>query len=118
MIASIGGDTTDASLTHSEMRYPVPSAIALLDSNGDNATDRLCFGDLGGQVWRVDLKEALNASSTGADVGLIGKLADLSIAEARRRDRWLRRRASSMQRPMWCRCLITTARISLASTMC
>ncbi|MCG3200238.1 MAG: hypothetical protein NFCOHLIN_00082 [Gammaproteobacteria bacterium] len=78
LITSIGGVGTNARLKVVGMNYPIPSNIAMLDTDGDSNTDRLYFGDLGGNVWRVDLKRTLTASSTGTDVGLAGKLADLN----------------------------------------
>ncbi len=33
----------------------IPSSIGSLDSNADGLTDRLYFGDTGGDVWRVDM---------------------------------------------------------------
>ncbi|KPJ93369.1 MAG: hypothetical protein AMJ55_08140, partial [Gammaproteobacteria bacterium SG8_15] len=47
------GDNADLALT--DMIYPIPSDLALLDSNGDQAIDRIYVGDVGGQVWRIDL---------------------------------------------------------------
>jgi len=40
--------------THPDMDYAIPSNITTLDTNTDGNADRLYFGDLGGQVWRVD----------------------------------------------------------------
>lgn len=84
-ITSIGGSSTSAKLKTTGygagqgMDYPVPSNISIFDSNGDGASDRMYFGDLGGQLWRVDLKPTLSSSSTGAAVGVIGKLASVSL---------------------------------------
>ncbi|MEY2261530.1 MULTISPECIES: pilus assembly protein [Rhodanobacter] len=39
-----------------KMTYAIPSDITLLDRNGDGYTDRLYTGDLGGNIWRVDLE--------------------------------------------------------------
>ncbi|MCC6714877.1 MAG: hypothetical protein IT496_06555, partial [Gammaproteobacteria bacterium] len=78
LITSIGGVGTNAKLKVVGMNYPIPSNIAILDTDGDSNTDRLYFGDLGGNVWRVDLKRTLTSSSTGTDVGLAAKLADLN----------------------------------------
>lgn len=78
LITSIGGVGTNAKLKVVGMNYPIPSNIAMLDTDGDSNTDRLYFGDLGGNVWRVDLKRTLTTSSTGTDVGLAAKLADLN----------------------------------------
>ena len=85
LITSIGGtkdasNNYDAKLSVPGMKYPVPGGIGLLDSNGDGTTDRLYFGDLGGNVWRVDLNSNLQATSTGSAVGVVGQTADLAAA--------------------------------------
>jgi len=41
-------------LTLTDMIYPIPSDLTLLDINSDGAVDRIYFGDLGGQLWRID----------------------------------------------------------------
>lgn len=41
--------------TASDMQYSVASQIRGVDRNADDLIDHLYFGDLGGQVWRVDL---------------------------------------------------------------
>ncbi|MDM8559264.1 PilC/PilY family type IV pilus protein [Candidatus Parabeggiatoa sp. HSG14] len=54
--ASDGEDSGDDFLSLGEqMTYPIPSDITLVDSVGDSRTDRIYVGDLGGQIWRVDL---------------------------------------------------------------
>ncbi len=59
-----------ANLELARMEYAIPSEVAAYDTNGDNLTDRLYVGDLGGQLWRIDLSPTLrlntNAGSTGA----------------------------------------------------
>ncbi|MCC7411005.1 MAG: hypothetical protein IT495_05160 [Gammaproteobacteria bacterium] len=81
LITSIGGVGSGTDLEVPGMSYPVPADIGVLDSNGDRFIDRLYFGDLGGNVWRVDLEDGLTATSTGGDVGTAGKLASLSLSE-------------------------------------
>jgi type IV pilus assembly protein PilY1 len=39
----------------SQMAYSVVSQIRTIDRDSDGLTDHLYFGDLGGQVWRIDL---------------------------------------------------------------
>ena len=39
------------------MRYSIPSEITRVDTNGDGYTDRLYVGDMGGRMWRFDLKD-------------------------------------------------------------
>jgi type IV pilus assembly protein PilY1 len=49
------GSEPDADLTLPEMRYAIPSRVAVLDADGDGFADRLYVGDLGGQLWRFDV---------------------------------------------------------------
>jgi type IV pilus assembly protein PilY1 len=56
------GDNADLAL--GDMIYPIPSDLALLDSNGDQAIDRIYVGDVGGQVWRVDLDPLIDPSGS------------------------------------------------------
>ncbi len=46
------------------MRYSIPSRISTLDRDSDGLIDQLYFGDLGGQVWRVDINNSLTNSTT------------------------------------------------------
>jgi type IV pilus assembly protein PilY1 len=68
-MAPAGGDTvfpgTDS----------IPSSIAILDSDGDGLTDRLYTGDMGGNIWRVDMPSADPADSD--DPWSVFKLAEL-----------------------------------------
>lgn len=49
--------------TATNMKYSVVSQIRTIDRNLDGLVDHLYFGDLGGQVWRIDLNN--DQSSTG-----------------------------------------------------
>lgn len=62
-IGGVAATNSGADLEFDDMLYAIPSDIALLDSNGDGQTDRLYFGDTGGQVWRIDLGDQIGASS-------------------------------------------------------
>ena len=54
--------------------HSVPANVTVLDSNGDQLTDRIYFGDTGGNLWRVDLPG--NALPTASqDTWRIVKLA-------------------------------------------
>lgn len=46
------------STTSTEFTDSIPSGIGTLDSDSDGLTDRLYFGDTGGNVWRVDMPGA------------------------------------------------------------
>ena len=48
---------------HSDMKYAIPGNIRALDMDRNGSVDRLYFGDMGGNIWRVDLN-AGNFSTT------------------------------------------------------
>ena len=62
----------NATTTVSSMKWSVPSTISVVDANFDGAADFFYFGDLGGQLFRVDLDDANVASSK------VRRIADLS----------------------------------------
>jgi type IV pilus assembly protein PilY1 len=73
-VGLIGGNTIDATGTqqpninttnsNATMNYPVVSNIVAFDSNGDGTTDRLYYGDLGGNLWRTDLLDPVAPATT------------------------------------------------------
>lgn len=69
VIWSISGRTSGASGKHiqvPEMKHSVVSKITTLDRDDDGMIDHLYFGDLGGQLFRVDLRNGQSISgSTG-----------------------------------------------------
>jgi type IV pilus assembly protein PilY1 len=70
------GTTWTPTLNLPNMIYSIPSDLSLMDSNGDGAIDRIYFGDMGGQVWRIDLDSQLSTGSNGATTGYV--FADLN----------------------------------------
>lgn len=62
-------------VTHSSMCYAIPSNLRILETNGDGNADRLYFGDLGGQLWRVDFDDV-----TKSDDYNVRLLADVSAS--------------------------------------
>lgn len=46
---------TENALNVNNMKYSVVSRINVADRDGNGLVDHLYFGDLGGQVWRIDL---------------------------------------------------------------
>jgi Tfp pilus tip-associated adhesin PilY1 len=40
---------------HADMKYSIPANIRALDMDRNGSVDRLYFGDMGGNIWRVDL---------------------------------------------------------------
>ncbi|WP_286741211.1 PilC/PilY family type IV pilus protein [Psychrobacter sp. UBA3068] len=69
VIWSVSGRTSGASGKHiqvPEMKHSVVSKITTLDRDDDGMIDHLYFGDLGGQLFRVDLRNGQAISgSTG-----------------------------------------------------
>ena len=68
-----------ATLQLTNMKYSIASEVALQDSDGDGAADRIYVGDVAGQMWRVDLGDQLAKNANGgtkgyafADVGCKG----------------------------------------------
>lgn len=51
-----------------DMRYSIPADIRVLDVDSDGIADRLYFGDLGGQLWRVDFKDGDVAHDDGISI--------------------------------------------------
>ena len=67
----------DANTNNASMKHSIVSRISTLDRDGDGLVDNLYFGDLGGQVFRVDLNNA-----TDAQLGKrVIRLADLSVGK-------------------------------------
>ncbi|MFW2095158.1 pilus assembly protein PilY [Acinetobacter sp. ULE_I057] len=68
---------TNANTNNANMTHSVVSRISTLDRDGDGLVDNLYFGDLGGQVFRVDLNNAKNTpvASFGKRVVRLGNLA-------------------------------------------
>ena len=48
--------SADQNLGVSGMDFSIPSDLRVIDVNGDSYADRIYVGDMGGQVWRFDIK--------------------------------------------------------------
>jgi len=57
---------------HPGLDHSIPSAVSLLDSDGNGVTDMGFVGDTGGNVWRIDLPE-----SKGSDMRSTWKISRL-----------------------------------------
>lgn len=65
LIASISGATTGGTnVSVSSMKHSIVSEITTLDRDNDGLIDHLYFGDLGGQLFRVDLQNGQSLSAT------------------------------------------------------
>lgn len=80
------GPDAQADLTLSAMEYSIPARIKPIDIDGDSYVDRLYAGDMGGQLWRIDIDNNASTSSTVATTGVVfAELAsDGSTANNRR----------------------------------
>jgi type IV pilus assembly protein PilY1 len=76
------GASSGADLQLNNMDYSIPSDLTPLDSNGDSAVDRIYVGDLGGQVWRIDLSPTLRQGNNGGSSGYV--FADLACTSGSR----------------------------------
>ena len=70
--------------TESQMNYSIPSDIRVIDSDANGSVDRLYFGDMGGQLWRVDLDETGLGSSSGATLTRLASFNDGSSSGNRK----------------------------------
>src|SRR5207302_4300883 len=57
------GSDSHADLVLAQMKYSIPSDLMIEDTNGDGLIDRIYVGDMGGQLWRIDLSTQLGAPS-------------------------------------------------------
>lgn len=65
LIVSISGETSSSkNINVSSMKHSIVSEITTLDRDNDGLIDHLYFGDLGGQLYRVDLQNGSSVSST------------------------------------------------------
>ncbi len=62
-------DDTD----HLKMNYSIPGDLTVIDSDNNGRVDRAYFGDLGGQLWRVDFDDITNGAQTH-----VNRFADVS----------------------------------------
>jgi type IV pilus assembly protein PilY1 len=63
------------------MRYSIPSDISRVDTNGDGFIDRLYVGDMGGRMWRFDIKDP----DTNAWSGRILFNSSIGVGSGRRK---------------------------------
>jgi type IV pilus assembly protein PilY1 len=73
---------------NASMDYAIPADVKVLDLNGDKLADRMYFGDMGGQVWRLDIWNGQPAVNlvTGGVIAQLGAApsATPTLADTRR----------------------------------
>jgi type IV pilus assembly protein PilY1 len=80
-------DATDADLKLTRMTHDIPSAINVVDLDGDGFADRMYVGDMAAQLWRFDIFNGKERSAlvTGGVIASLGaKDATASAANTRR----------------------------------
>ena len=81
VIASLGSENAEQNnftIDVPGMRYSVPSEIRAIDADSDGFADRLYFGDMGANLWRVDLANLEDSTASGAVE--VRRMADLGVA--------------------------------------
>ena len=73
-----------ATLVLANMKYSIPSELALTDSNSDGWVDRIYVGDVAGQIWRIDLGNQLDVDANGGSAGYV--FADVGCTGGSRTD--------------------------------
>ncbi|CAA0126288.1 Type IV pilus biogenesis factor PilY1 [Halioglobus japonicus] len=68
-------------LSEPGLLHSVPGGVTALDSNGDEMTDRIYFGDTGGNIWRVDMPGS-SLPTASQETWQINKLADFNSGTA------------------------------------
>lgn len=56
--SNLNGGMTNAE-SHKDLKHSIVGGISAIDRNADGITDHLYFGDLGGQLFRVDFKDGM-----------------------------------------------------------
>ncbi len=70
----------NASGVSSSMQHSIPADLRIIDINGDALADRIYVGDLGGRVWRFDIKSYHQSSDGVSNLAQGILLADLRPA--------------------------------------
>jgi type IV pilus assembly protein PilY1 len=72
------GPDAGANLQLTDMKYSIPGRIKPIDVDSNGYVDQLYFGDMGGQLWRIDIKESETSSNLNTLV-TGGRIADFAI---------------------------------------
>ena len=77
LIYTISNQDASSTLTKvDDMKYSIPSTVKTADRNADGLIDHIYVGDLGGQVFRIDINNY--PATAGSLVRRVSKLADFN----------------------------------------
>ncbi len=81
------GGHTDAqpNKTFTAMDYSIPSAVKVIDGDGDGHIEQFYVGDMGGQLWRFDIDPNASAKAGLVSGGVIAELSTDDNADSTRR---------------------------------
>lgn len=75
------GPDAGADLQLTDMQYSIPGRIKPVDVDSNGYVDQLYFGDMGGQLWRIDIKESETTASLSSLV-TGGRIADFAVDDS------------------------------------
>ncbi len=78
------GDGIGFDLNLAEMDYSLPASPKIIDVDQDGFPDQLYVGDMGGQLWRIDISSGAADAASLATGGVIASIAGATPGEARR----------------------------------
>jgi type IV pilus assembly protein PilY1 len=82
---AVGSGTASSKVfIHPDLVDSVPSQVTILDSDSNQATDRVYFGDTGGRVWRADIGSADTNDWKLTLLADVGRHYSATIADDRR----------------------------------
>ena len=73
-----GGPGSGADIELDNMQYSIPAKFTAVDVRSDGYLDRMYFGDMGGQLWRVDISPGKLPSEGFSSIMSVQRLADLA----------------------------------------
>lgn len=71
--------------TFPAMNYSIPSAVKVIDGDGDGHMEQFYTGDMGGQIWRFDIDPAASSKSNLISGGVIADLSEDGTGSSNRR---------------------------------
>lgn len=73
---------TGSSLNNANLVHSITARVNIMDRDADGLTDHIYFGDLGGQVFRIDIdnQSQFKASNTGALVKRVTRLLNVGTS--------------------------------------